>query len=266
MTALFDTHAHYHDERFDGIRDEILASLPFPSERSPLPVCGVLNCACCEQSTLVSIALAEKYPFVYAAAGIHPHDTKDVEEGCPEWLCSALKHEKVIAIGEAGLDYHYDFSPREKQKAVLDMQMRLAAETNMPIVMHDREAHGDCMEFVRRYKGVVKGVFHAYSGSAEMIKELVKAGWYIAFGGSLTFKNAVNPRVSAAAVPLDRLLIETDAPYLAPVPYRGQINESHLMYATLQVLSEIKGESVEKLAEVTYQNTLELFPRIHASK
>ena len=263
-TALFDSHAHYEDPKFDDVRDALLSSLPSPSEISPLPVCGIINCGCDEASSQNSVALAEKYPFIYAAAGIHPHDAKEPLCAYPAWLCRAIEHEKVVAIGEIGLDYYYDFSPREIQKAVLDMQLRLAAETGMPVIIHDREAHGDCMELIRRYKSV-RGVFHAYSGSAEMAKELIRAGWYIAFGGSVTFKNAARLRQSVEAVPLDRMLIETDAPYLAPVPYRGQINDSHRMYATLSVLAEIKGISPEELARITCQNTAAVFPRIHLS-
>ena len=170
-----------------------------------------------------------------------------------------LSKPKAVALGEIGLDYHYeDMAPREVQLDVFERQMSLAEKLNLNVVIHDREAHGDCMDMVRKYKNV-KGVFHSFSGSYEMAKELVRLGWYISFSGTVTFKNAVNVQKSVLAVPDDRLLIETDSPYLAPVPYRGKTNNSSLMYETAKKIAEIRGSTAEKIAELTMNNGKRFF-------
>ncbi len=256
--CLFDSHAHYEDKKFDAVRSELMTALPLPGEHSPLGVCGILNCGCDHESTQTCIALAEQYPFVYAAAGIHPHEAGREDIQTLSWLYQALRHPKVVALGEIGLDYHYDFSPRDVQKKVLDIQFQIARETKKPVVIHDREAHGDCMTFVRKYTDV-RGVFHSYSGSGEMAKELIKHGWYISYSGSVTFKNAHNLRDSVLSVPLDRILVETDAPYLAPVPHRGKRNDSHLMYATVETLAQLKRMPPLEIAQITCINAKRLF-------
>lgn len=255
---LFDSHAHYDDEKFEENRDEVIKGLCQTSDINPLGVCAVLNSASDIISSKKAIALAEKYPFFYASAGVHPHEAENAGDDMEEQIKTLLAHEKVCAIGEIGLDYHYDFSPRDKQKEVFERQMRLALETDTPVIIHDREAHGDCMDVVRKYKGV-RGVFHSYSGSGEMARELVRLGWYISFSGSVTFKNASNILNSVKSVPDDRLLVETDAPYLAPVPYRSRVNNSSYMYATVSLLAKERGVSVEHIANITRQNACKLF-------
>ncbi len=255
---LFDSHAHYDDEKFQENRDEIIKGLCQKTDINPLGVCAVLNSASDINSSKKAIALAEEYPFFYASAGVHPHEAEDAGDDMEEILKTLLLHEKVCAVGEIGLDYHYDFSPRDKQKEVFERQMRMALELDMPVIIHDREAHGDCMDIVRKYKGV-RGVFHSYSGSSEMVRELVKLGWYISFSGSVTFKNASSILESVKAVPDSRIMIETDAPYLAPIPYRGRVNNSSYMYETAALLAKERGTSVEYIAGITCKNACELF-------
>ncbi len=256
--GLFDSHAHYDDEKFSDIREEIIKGLCQKTDTNPLGICGVLNSASDIESSKKALALAEAYPFFYASCGIHPHEADGVGEDMEQTLSLLLSHPKARALGEIGLDYHYDFSPRDKQREVFERQLSLAAELNIPVIVHDREAHGDCMDIVRRFKGV-KGVFHSFSGSAEMARELVKLGWYISFSGSVTFKNASGILNSVSAVPDDRLLIETDSPYLAPVPYRGSTNNSSYMYETAKKLADVRGTSVEYIANITRQNAGSLF-------
>ncbi len=255
--SLFDSHAHYDDEKFSDNREEIIKGLCQKTDTNPLGICAVLNSASDIPSSKRAIALAETYPFFWASCGIHPHEAESAPSDMERELEELLRHEKVCALGEIGLDYHYDFSPRDVQKEVFRRQLELALELDVPVIIHDREAHGDCMDMVRRYP--VKGVFHSFSGSAEMAKELVKLGWYISFSGSVTFKNAVNILNSVLSVPDDRLLVETDSPYLAPVPYRGKVNNSAYMYKTAEKLAETRGVSVEHIADITCRNACELF-------
>ena len=257
--GIFDTHAHYHDARFCDDLAPLLASMPFPNEVDPLGVDGILECACDLDSSRFADALSREYPFVYAAVGCHPSDAARFEDAWLDELVSlAGSNPKIVAIGECGLEYHYDFVPRAVQKEVLDKLFCLSERLFLPIVIHDREAHGDTMDMIRAHKNAF-GILHSFSGSHEMVKELVRRGWYISFGGSVTFKNAENVRRSAAAVPTDRLLAETDCPYLAPVPYRGRRNDSHYCYHTLAVLAQIKGVPVEEMAKITKDNALRLF-------
>ena len=254
---LFDSHAHYDDDKFCDNRDEIIKGLCQKTDTNPLGVCGVLNSASDLATSRKALDLANRYPFFYASAGIHPHEASSASSSMEDELEAFLANEKVRAIGEIGLDYHYDFSPRDIQKEIFRRQLELACELDVPVIVHDREAHGDCMDMIRRFH--VKGVFHSFSGSAEMVRELVRLGWYISFSGSVTFKNAVNLISAAAAVPDERLLVETDAPYLAPVPYRGKINNSSYMYETAKKLAEIRNTSVEHIAEITTRNACEFF-------
>lgn len=256
--AIFDTHAHYHDPRFEGDLDALLASMPRPNGVDPLGVDGILECACDLDSSRFASELSKKYPFVYAAVGCHPSDAARFEDSWLDELeAIARSNPKVVAIGECGLEYHYDIVPRDVQKDVLEKLFSLSEKLSLPIVIHDREAHGDIMSIIRSHPDAT-GILHSFSGSHEMAKDLVRRGWYIAFGGSVTFKNAENVRKSAAAVPLDRLLVETDAPYLAPVPYRGVRNDSHYCYHTLCVLAQIKGVEVEQMAKITKDNAMKL--------
>lgn len=255
---LFDSHAHYDDAKFDVDRDKIIEGLRLKTDVNPLGVSFVVNCASNYETSRFSISLAEKYDFFYATCGIHPEFSGEVGDELEEVLTELLSHEKVVALGEIGLDYHYDdAAPREVQKRVFERQLVLAEKLGIKVIVHDREAHGDCLECIKKYK--VTGVFHSFSGSFEMAKELVRLGWYVSFSGTVTFKNAVNVAKSVLAVPDDRLLIETDSPYLSPVPYRGQLNNSSKMYETAKKIAEIRGESVERIAELTLENGKRFF-------
>lgn len=257
---LFDSHAHYNDERFekefDGGAD---AAVKLSIDRG---VIGFINAATDIKSSHESIALAEKYPEFYAAVGYHPTDCQYLREDLIvqslaeiEKLCS---HPKVVAIGEIGLDYHYDDTDKTRQLLFLERQLDMAEKLSLPVIIHDRDAHGDCLEAVKRHPKVT-GVFHSFSGSAEMAKELLALGWYVSFGGPVSYKNAKKVKEAAAAVPLDRILIETDAPYLPPVPHRGEINYSALMFDTLSALADAMGQSEETVAKATVENTQRLF-------
>lgn len=252
---IFDTHAHYNDGQFAADRDELLSSMPENGV-------GLIMNACSNLGEIPDIiALCEKYPFVYGAVGIHPEDAPTAEEGYLDRLREYSKHLKIRAIGEIGLDYYWTADTKKQQKRILGEQVDLARELGLPVIIHDREAHGDTMDILREHKvWECGGVFHCYSGSAEMVKEITgKLNMYVAFGGSLTFKNAVKPREAAKAVPADRLLIETDSPYLAPVPYRGKRNSSLYLPKVLEMLSEIRGVPADELERVTYENGRRLF-------
>ena len=266
---IFDTHAHYFDRRFaqeaDGGADALLREL------MPSPVERIVNIGTNCASSRQAIAQAAGYDGMYVAVGIHPEDChyiKDGEQALRELrtiLGSAQdrQRDKIVAIGEIGLDYHYENYgeiPMDKQKQAFffEAQMQLAEELGLPVVIHDREAHGDCFETVLRYQNV-RGVFHSYSGSADMARELVRRGWYISFSGTITFKNASRVREAALAVARDRLLIETDAPYLAPHPMRGQLNHSGLLVHSLETLASLWACTPEEAAERTYRNAEALF-------
>ena len=243
---ITDIHAHYDDERFEGKEKELLAEL---FDGNVETVIGA------------AIALAESFDGFYASVGIHPENADDPEkiEYTIKELEKMLSHPKVVAIGEIGLDYYWeDYPSRENQKKYFEAQLELAIKHDYPVVIHDREAHGDCLEVVRKYKGV-RGVFHSFSGSAEMAKELVSLGWYISFSGVVTFKNARKTVEAAEVVPLDRILTETDAPYLTPHPFRGTRNNSGYVSYIVEKLAEIKGISAEEMAEIAAQNARELF-------
>ncbi len=251
---LFDTHAHYDDKQFDPDRDELLSSMP---ENNVGLI--VNSCAALDDIPKV-IALAEKYPFVYATVGVHPSDCGNMKESDLNIIAKATDHEKVKAIGEIGLDYYYDNVPKDIQKKWFEAQAQLAKSLGMPVVIHDRDAHRDCLDILR---GVdvrsVGGVFHCYSGSAEMAREVLDMGMYIAFGGVITFKNAVKSVEAAKYVPLDRIIIETDSPYLAPVPNRGKRNSSLYIHSVAEKLAEIKDVSVEEIERITTENGIKLF-------
>ena len=248
---IFDTHAHYDDSRFDEDRDELLTSLKNKG------VSQIVNCGCDLKSSLTTVALSEKYDFVYAAVGVHAHEAEETTENDLAEIEKLYKKDTVVAIGEIGLDYHYDFSPREKQLEVFEKQLILAKELNLPVIIHDREAHEDTMNLLKKYKP--EGVVHCFSGSAEMAKEIVRLGMYIGIGGAVTFKNARKPVEVAQYLPLDRLLLETDAPYMTPVPFRGQrCDSAHIAY-TAEKIAEIKGIDVQKLIDICNENAKRLF-------
>ncbi len=250
---LFDTHAHYDSRQFDADRDAVLSALPDQG------VGLVVNPGCDLDSSRKAIAIAEQYPFVYAAVGIHPEDCANWKDTDVDALRSLAAHPKVAAIGEIGLDYYWkENPPREFQQRVFRAQLALAGELELPVIVHDREAHGDCLSIIREFPQV-RGVFHCFSGSAEMAKELVGLGWMISFTGALTYKNARKAVEAAQAVPLERIMIETDSPYMAPVPCRGERCHSGLVRHTCQRLAEIRGISLEDCARITFENGKRFF-------
>lgn len=250
-SGIFDTHAHYDDERFNDDRTHVLLSLKDSG------VCGVIDCGCDLSSSLKAIELSDKYGFVYAAVGIHPHETAEAGANDFDEIKKLFSKEKVVAVGEIGLDYHYDFSPREVQLTFFERQIILSKELDLPIIVHDREAHEDTMNLLKKYKP--KGVVHCFSGSAEMAKEVLKLGMYIGLGGAVTFKNARKPLEVAAIIPDDRLLLETDCPYMAPVPFRGSRCDSTMIAYTAQKLAEERGCEVQSLIDKCRVNAKELF-------
>lgn len=247
---IFDAHAHYGDKWFDDDRSALLSSLPQNG------VSYVVNAAVDLETAETAIEYAETYPHVYACAGIHPENLEGLPDNYLERLKEMIKHPRVLALGEIGLDYHWDI-PRDVQNRVFEEQLLLARELDVPVVIHDREAHGDVMALVRKYQP--KGLMHCYSGSVEMLKEVLKLGMSISLGGTVTFKNARVPVEVAAAVPLDRLLLETDAPYLSPVPYRGKRNDSTNIAYTAARIAEIRGMDAQELIDLTTENAKRLY-------
>ena len=250
-TGIFDSHAHYESKRFDPDRAELLAALP---ERG---VRYVLNAASDFESANVGIKLAQKYDYIYASAGFHPHEAKNAPPGFTAKLTELLHCPKVQAVGEIGLDYHYDFSPREVQLRVFEEQLALAVELDLPVIVHNREAHADTLALLRKYRP--SGVVHCNSGSAEMAKQLLDLGLYIGFTGVVTFKNARKVLEAARAVPADRLLIETDCPYMAPEPQRGRRCDSSLLGYTAQALAREKDMDTQALIDRTCQNAIDVY-------
>ena len=250
---LFDSHCHLDDEKFDEDRAETIARLREG---------GVEKCVCVGSdlpSSRRCVALAEQYDFIYAAAGVHPHEAKDAPPDYIDQLKGMLSHPWVVALGEIGLDYYYDLSPRDVQKRVLQEQLDLACDADMPVIFHIRDAHGDMFDILRSRSRLPAGVIHCCSASAEMVREYLKMGFYISFAGPITFKNAAGPVSASQAVPLNRLLIETDSPYLAPVPLRGRRNEPANVRYVLEKQAEIHGVPADELAEITFRNACALY-------
>ena len=251
MNNIYDSHAHYNDEAFDEGREELLSSLPDKG------ICGVINCATDIASSHFSLELAEKYPFIKAACGVHPHEASAAQEDYLDLLRPMLLEENCVAVGEIGLDYHYDFSPRDTQIKVFEEQIILANELDLPVIVHDREAHEDTLALLKKYRP--KGVVHCFSGSVETAREVIVTGMYIGLGGAVTFKNARKPLEVAAFVPADRLLTETDCPYMTPVPFRGKRNDSSYIIYTAQVLAQARNTTPEEILEITRKNANTLF-------
>jgi TatD DNase family protein len=250
---VFDTHAHMNDRAFDMDRDAVMASLPGNG------VGLLMNAGCSLESTKECIALAEKYDFAYASAGSHPDSADEVCDAVLEEYRKLCKlHPKVKAIGEIGLDYHYEDIPRELQKKAFIAQMELAKELDLPVIVHEREAHQDGLEIVKQFP-TVKGVFHCYSGSAEMARQLVDLGWYIGFTGVLTFRNAKKAIEAAQAIPLERIVVETDCPYMSPEPFRGKRNDPSRVVYVADKLAEIRGISAEEARAITFENGKRLY-------
>lgn len=253
---VFDSHAHLDNTRFDEDRDIVIA------RAKENGIVGIINAGACMQSSASSIELAEKHDFIYAAVGVHPHDAKDVKADDYEQLAEWTKHPKVVAIGEIGLDYYYDLSPREVQQQVFISQLDVARQTGMPFIIHDRDAHGDILQIIKKEAKGLTGVFHCFSGSMEMMREVIGLGFYVAFGGSVTFKNAAKlPRI-AAELPLERLLFETDCPYLTPHPHRGRRNEPSYVKLVAEYVAQLRGMELPEINEITTANVKRLFTKI----
>ena len=251
MDYIFDTHAHYDDEAFDADREEVLTGL---KEQG---IGTVVNVGASIASTKTTLALAEAHPFMYAAVGVHPNETAELTDADMKWLESLAENPKVVAIGEIGLDYYWDEPEREIQKHWFSAQLAIAKKTGLPVIIHSRDAAQETYDLLEKYRP--RGVVHCYSGSAEMAQEILKLGMYIGFTGVVTFKNAKKAVKAAAAVPMDRLLIETDCPYMAPEPTRGVRCDSSMLVHTGKKLAEIKGVDLQGLFNQTRQNACELF-------
>ena len=250
---IFDTHAHYDDSRFDGDRDAVLAALPEAGVEL------VLDPGCDLPSSRAAAALAERYSHVYAAAGIHPENCAGFQDADLAALRQLLAQPKMAAIGEIGLDYYWaENPPRDFQQMVFRKQLALAEELDLPVIVHDREAHGDSLSIIREFPAVT-GVFHCFSGSPEMAEELLKRGWYLGFDGPITYKNARRAPEVAAITPLERIVVETDAPYLSPVPVRGRRNDSRYLPHVIAKLAEWKGVTPEEMTRITCENGKRLF-------
>ena len=248
----FDSHAHLDDRRFNDDREEIFRRM---QENG---VTRMMNIGCDLNSSLRSVAMAEQHPFVYAAVGTHPDAANLLDDNVLAMYRNLAANPKVKAIGEIGLDYHYEDNPREIQQVAFRRQLELAQELSMPVIVHEREAHGDAMKILDDYPDVT-GVFHCFSGSWEFARELLKRGWYLGFTGVITFKNARKAVEVVENAPLHRLLIETDCPYMAPEPHRGRRNDPSYVPLMAAKIAEIKGVSVEEAARVTTENTMRLF-------
>ena len=242
---IFDSHAHYDDSWFDEDRDSLLEKLP------ELGVCGVVNNAVDPESSARAIAFAEKYPYFYAAVGFHPENLENMPADYLDRLAALTEHPKVVAIGETGLDYHWDI-PKPLQQRVFEEQIRLSLELDMPIVVHDREAHGDVFDLLRKYKP--KALVHCFSGSVELAREAVRLGCTVSLGGVVTFKNARHSLEVASELPLDRLLLETDAPYMAPVPFRGKRCDSSMIVYAAEKIAALRNIGVQELLDITCEN------------
>lgn len=252
---FIDSHAHLDDERFDEDREILIESL----KENNIDL--VFNIGADIKSSKASVQLAKKFENIYAVVGVHPHDAKDVEEDYLDILRELSKEEKVVAIGEIGLDYYYDNSPRDIQKKVFKEQLDLAKKLDLPVVIHTRDAAQETFDILKEAAEgeKLRGIMHCYSGSVEMAMEYIKLGFYISLGGPVTFKNSKVAKEVAKAIPLDRLLIETDCPYLTPEPYRGKRNEPKYVKYTAEAIAELRGISVEEVAKATSENAKTIF-------
>lgn len=248
----FDTHAHYDSSKFDADRDEVLRALPESG------VTLVVDPGDNAERSGRAVELAQRYPHVYAAVGWHPEEAEDWDADSLLAIRELAQRPKVCAIGEIGLDYYWDTTYRDRQKEMFRAQIELALELNLPVIVHDREAHGDSLELVREYPEL-RGVFHCFSGSVEMAQELLRRGWYLGFDGPITYKNAVRALEVIRVCPMDRILLETDSPYLAPVPNRGKRNDSRNLPYIAATVARIKDIPAEAVAAQTMENGKRLF-------
>ena len=252
---LIDSHVHLDDLRYDTDRDDVL------QRAEAAGIEAMVTIGCDLATSQAAVALAQTHPRVFATIGVHPHETKEIQDGWYEALRSLARQPKVVAYGEIGLDYHYDHSPREVQRERFREQIRVARELNLPLIIHTREAQNDTVTILREEGAAdAGGVFHCFSGDAWLARDALDLGFYLSFSGVLTFKNATMLRDIAKTVPLDRLMVETDCPYLAPVPCRGKRNEPAYVQYVAEILAEVRGNgSFESLARATVENTKRLF-------
>jgi len=250
---LIDVHAHYDDKRYNDDRDEVINKV----KQSGID--RIINSGSSIRSSKTSAELAKKYDFIYATVGVHPHETDRTPDNTLDILADLLKNKKVLAVGEIGLDFFHDFSDRNSQRLWFKKQMDVAAEVKYPAVIHDMDAHGECLEMAKRYKGIVKGIFHCFAGSVEMAKELVKLDYMMSFGGVVTFANAKTCREVIKEIPIDYILLETDCPYLAPHPHRGQRNDSGYLPLIAEKIAEIKDIATEEVITKTGENARRCF-------
>lgn len=248
----FESHAHYDDVQFDKDRETLLQCLP------EYGIDFVVNSGSDLKSSYIGKQLSEQYDYIYFAAGVHPHELYDISEDTLEQIRQLAQHQKCVAIGEIGLDYHYDTFPREIQKYWFEKQLELAKILHIPVIIHSREASQDCFDIIKK-SGVEKGVIHCYSGSVEMAEEYIKMGFFIGIGGVLTFPNAKKLVEVAKKISLEHILIETDSPYLAPVPNRGKRNDSRNLKFIVEKLAEVKGISSQEVTNITLKNGKKLF-------
>lgn len=250
---IFDTHAHYDDAQFDSDREELLSAMP------DLGVTTIVNVSSTLESCEKCVELAGKYPYVYAAVGVHPDEVGALNEETFAEMVALLDNDKVVAVGEIGLDYYWDNESHELQKKWFVRQLELARRHHLPIIIHSREAAADTMEIMKAHAQGLEGVIHCYSYSREQAEEYVKMGFYIGIGGVLTFKNAKKLKEVAAAIPLERIVLETDCPYLAPEPFRGKRNQSSYIRYVAEKLAEIKGMTAEEVIAVTEANAKKMY-------
>jgi len=248
----FDTHAHYCDKRFNDDRDELLASMPGAG------ISLILNSGSSLRSSILSLEMAKKYKFIYASAGVHPHDSKSMTDDTVDKLKALLSHPKAVAVGEIGLDYHYDFSPRDVQRKRFREQLDLARFLRKPVIIHEREALPDTLETIRDYSDLT-GVLHCFSGSWETAKIVLDMGWYLSFTGVITFKNARRALEVLEKMPVERIMLETDCPYLSPEPHRGRRNSSLFLPYIAEKIAEVRGITIEEVAAFTMENGKRFF-------
>lgn len=253
-TMIFDTHAHYDDEAFDEDRQQLLSSLPAAG------IGGVVCVGASIPTVTTSVELAEQYPWIYASVGVHPHDVSDLNEERMVWLTEMGRHEKVVAVGEIGLDYHYDDIDREQQRYWFERQLLLAQKVEKPIIIHTRDAARDTLDMMKSdaAKGL-GGIIHCFPFGAELAREYLNMGYYLGIGGVVTFKNGKKTKEAVAYAPLTRLVLETDCPYLAPTPFRGKRNDSTLLKLVISEIAQIKGVTEAEVERVTWENAMKVY-------
>lgn len=250
---IFDTHSHYDDEQFDEDRDELLKSM----DKNGVGM--IVNVGASLKGCRDSIELAEKYPFIYAAAGVHPDEVGTLNNETFSWLEEQCDHDKVVAVGEIGLDYYWDHESHDLQKEWFMKQLDLAERKNLPVIIHSRDAAADTLEIMKKYENKVRGVIHCFSYSVELAKEYIKMGFYIGIGGVVTFKNAKKIKEVVEAVPMENIVLETDCPYLAPVPNRGTRNSSVNIHYVAEEIAALKGITKEEVIRITEKNAKKLY-------